>query len=390
MVATIAAARIFGADAVGNLALVLIFSSLGQYLTSWGTDQNIQVTYASRSAVEVTQAAYREVRKRIHRLLYSLITLFLLYLLIPLVLTSPQAVLFGALGAAIGAISSCASPNEIRLIVTQKFLKLVELKYLSGGAAFLFGLLLAFYAELTFTVLIAALTIERVIYLFLTIVTLRFSANYSSRSESSDASPKINISILISAAAIFCYNRVDQIYIYGVLSKQDLGIYFSGLKLFEIANLVVMAAITSKLHIMADRRRDITTVVTVERGLLAFSFGLVLCIAIAAPTVLRWVFDIHPESLTYIAILAGGTLFGVIGAIKGPWVAKNNRYHFNTYFTIIGAISAIGILMIVKPITLSGVAATMAISQLVVNVLCPLILRDERAYLISLFMWRRK
>lgn len=388
---TVAAARIYGAEVVGNLALVFAFSALGQYLTSRGTDQNIQVVYASSPTEQLGLAAFAEVRKRLIRLLVSVLGLASLYVLSSVFLNETAALFFGLLGAILGATSACAMPNEIRLIVTRDFRSLVTLKYVSGCLAISIGLLLMPYSTSGTMVIIGTLLLEKIIYLVLTQTTSKREYYLLAQGASAAKTiPTINIHVLISAAAIFGYNRLDQVYIYGAFSSHDLGVYFATVKLFEVANLLIMAAITAQLHVLADSRRDPSTVASIERRMLALSGSLVAVIAITAPLILRLVFDIKPESYSYVYILATGTLFGVIGAIKGPWVAKNNRFHFNTYFTIAGSIVAIGLLTLYKPDTLAMVAVTMALGQLVVNVMCPLILKDERNYLISLVTWNKK
>ena len=386
----ILAARVYGAETVGNLALVFAFSALGQYLTSRGTDQNIQVAYASSQTVHLAHLAVAEVKKRLMRLLVALLGLVFFYGFLCALLKANAAISFGLLGATLGAMSACAMPNEIRLVVTRDFKLLVTLKYASGSLAMLIGLLLISHAPSGEVALIGTLFIEKIIYLILTIMTSKISEGLAWGAPESKKIPKINIHVLISAAAIFGYNRLDQVYIYGAFSSQELGVYFSTIKLFEVSNLFIMTAITSQLHIMADARRDSTTVSIIERRLLAASCVLVAFIATIAPLVLNIVFNINPESYAYIYILAAGNLFGVIGAIKGPWVAKNNRFHFNTYFTMAGSIVAIGVLIFYKPGTLESVAVTMALGQLIVNILCPLILKTEREYLLSLTKWNKK
>lgn len=388
---TIAAARIYGAEVVGDLALVFAFSALGQFLTSRGTDQNIHVIYASRPAEQLDLAAFAEVRKRLTRLLFSIMWLTSVYLFSSVFLNEITVLFFGLLGAALGATSACAMPNEIRLIVTRDFRSLVALKYISGFLAVFIGMLLIFYSTSGTRVIIGILLLEKIIYLVLTLMTSRKVSRIHAR-ESSMAKtiPTINVYVLVSAMAIFGYNRLDQVYIYEAFSSQDLGVYFATVKLFELVNLLVFAAITSQLHIMADSRRDPSAVVSIERGLLALSCSLVAIIAITAPLILRLVFDIESESYSYIFIMASGTLFGMIGTIKGSWVAKNNRFHINTYFTIAGSIVTIGILTLCKPDSLAMVAAATAFGQFVVNILCPLTLKDERDYLISLVTWCKK
>lgn len=387
---TIVVARTYGVEALGNLALVFAFSGLGQYLTSRGTDQNILVSYASCQSKQLNPVTLSEVNKRLMILLVILIVLSILYVLLSFFMMGDKAVFFGFLGLILGAMSACAIPNEMRLIVKQEFKLLAKLKYTSGLIAILIGWILISHSFLGEAGLVGTLFVEKIIYLTLTTVPLKASFNSVESSSRSNKIPKVNCHVLISAFAIFGYNRMDQVYIYGAFSSQELGTYFAAIKLFEVANLFMIAAIASKLHIMADQRRPHSTVVSIERRLLLLSGILIAFIAVSAPLILSIVFNIELESYVYIYILAAATLFGVIGTIKGAWVAKNNRFHFNTYFTIIGSIVAIGALFFYKPDSLIGVATIMAMGQLVVNVICPLMLRTEREYLISLITLNKK
>jgi O-antigen/teichoic acid export membrane protein len=390
MLITVAAARIYGAEVVGNLALILAFSALGQYLSSRGTDQNMQVAFASCPIENLTEATVAEVRKRLMRLFFSVPAIAVLYSSSSLILIDTAALFFGLFGAALGAMSACATPNEVRLTVIQNFRLLVTLKYASGTLAVLLGLLILSHYPPGTMVLIATLIIERAIYLVLTIVTSILPPHVTHVSLKTHDIPRINIHVLISAVAIFGYNRLDQVYIYGVFSSQELGVYFSTLKLFEVANLLIMAAISGQLHIMADLRRESFIAALIEKRLLALSCIFIGLIAIITPQILSFVFDIRQESYAYIYMLAAGTLFGTIGAIKGPWVAKNNRFHFNTYFTIAGSIVAILFFTFCEPANLLSVAIANALGQFTVNVLCPLMLKSEREYLLSLIAWRKK
>lgn len=390
MAMTVAAARIYGAETLGDLALVFAFSALGQYLTSRGTDQNAQVLYASSQCEQRRLAAASEIKRRLKRLLVSVLGLFFVYAAFPFQLEKPETLSFGLLGVCLGATTACAIPNEIRLIVDQNFSALVALKYVGGCLSILIGFVFHHYFKSGVTVLIGVLVVERLIYLILTIVTSKVFRLASGRSFEISGVPRFNIPVLISAVAIFGYNRLDQVYIYEVFSSRELGGYFATAKLFEVANLLIMAAIASKLHIMADTRRDASVVVAIERELLAFGAGLVGIIAITAPLILRFIFHIELKNYMYIYILALGTLFGIIGAIKGPWVAKSNRFKFNSYFTIAGSVVAIANLFIANPKSLAMVAVSMAFGQLVVNIICPLILKEERDYLLSLVAWNNK
>jgi len=385
----IATSRIYGAEAVGNIALVFAFSALGQYLTSRGTDQNIYVAYASCPQEQIADAAEKEIRKRLIRLMTSMPVLASLYVLLLFSLPQPEVLFFGLLGILLGAISACATPNEIQLIVRQNFNLLVALKYSSGFFAIVIGYLVATIFYSGTMVLTAVLFLERTIYM---VLTIRYSKLVSSKNADSSevkSVPRVNVHILITAAAVFMYTRLDQVYIYGAFSSKDLGIYFATIKLFEITNLFILAAITSQLHIMADARRDSFFVVSIERHLLALSSFMIAIITLAAPIILGLVFAIYLESYSYIYALAAATFFGAIGAIKAPWVAKNNRFKANAYFTVFGSISALGVLTILKPESLLSVSITMALSQFIVNILCPLLVKEERRYLVSLITWKK-
>jgi O-antigen/teichoic acid export membrane protein len=386
----ILAARLYGIDTVGNLALVYAFSALGPFLISRGTDQNIQIIFASCRSELLGQAVVEEIRKRIIRFSISFFLLLTIYLLISIFLDLDLAIFLMLSGIAFGAISACAMPNEIRLIVKQDFNSLVKLKYLSGIFSALIGLILYSILSNGIIVLVGILAIEKTIYLILTIITTRKLAYLNRQLFKPIKTPRINIHVVLSAIAIFSYSKLDQVYIYEALSSDELGVYFATVKIFEIANLLILAMLTSQLHLMADQRQKSSLVLLIEKRLLALSLFIVILLVIAAPLVLHLIFDIRVESYSFIYFLGIGTFLAMIGAIKGPWVAKNNRFKFNTYFTVTGGLFAVACLILFKPISLEGVAITVAFGQLIVNVLFPLIIKTERVYLISLFKWYKK
>lgn len=386
---TIIASRIFGVDAVGSLALVFIFSGFGQYIVSRGIDQDMQVAFASHPFGRLAEAAIKEFRKRLLILFFTIAFLLLAYPFLLSIIGDDHAINLSFIGIGIGASFACTSSNEIRLIVGQNFKKLLHLKYLSGFISISIGLFLVIYKEWGPNAVFGILILEKILYLLFTIVTLKLDADSERNLHKIEPLlpkvPKINIYALLNTIAVLAYNRFDQLYIYNAFSHGELGVYSTSAKFFELANLIILALISSSLHLIADRRLHPEMIISMERKLLAVSFFLVIFISVLAPLVLDIIFHIEIKgSLVYIYALALSTFFGSIGVIKGLWVAKNNRYHFHTSFTIIGGVFAILIFTIFRPNSLLNVALILASCQLLVNIVCPLFVRDERDYLISL------
>ena len=382
---TIATARLIGIDAVGDLAIVFISAILGQFLISRGTDQNMQVVLASCERNKIDKLAVDETTRRFKRLVFSLVLLtFSLFLVIFFDTAEILAVVTGVFS---GSLSGVATPNETRLVVTQRYRNIVIPKYISGFLSFLLSFLLLFMLEDYFRYIpFVTVICERMLYLFKILRNLKVenerlaNANF----EKEKKIPAINIPVLINTAAVFTYNRLDQIYIYAVLSREDLGVFFSTLKLFEVVNLFVITAITSNLHIMANDKADLKSVKSIERKILFAGLFLIALIAFLSPVVLKMLFKITVADPIYIYIISIGTVGAVVGTIKGPWVATNSRYRINALFAIGGGVVALIYLTVGQPQKLEAIALTMAISQLTVNVLLPILNREERSYLVSL------
>ncbi len=296
-------------------------------------------------------------------------------------------------GILIGTFTAIATPNETCLVINQNYKKIVIKKYTSGIASLslFFIVIFLFKIDSNITSLIAIAT-ERASYLIQMVKDVH-GANIKKEKIEKNTSlpiPSINISVLISTSAVFGYNRLDQIYIYAALSSEKLGVYFSTLKLFEIANLLIITVITSNLHIMADGRQKSENASILEKKIFLISIALVIFISFIAPLALNIIFKITTTSFTYIYVIAIGTLCGAIGTIKGPWVAKNNRFKINAIFTILGAFTALFILIFGKPQQLETVALSMSLSQLTVNILLPFFVKEERSYILSIINWKHK
>ena len=198
---------------------------------------------------------------------------------------------------------------------------------------------------------------------------------------------KFNANIVIGAIAIFGYNRLDQLYIFENISKNELGIYFSILKLFDIVNLVIIASINAKLSILANKKSFDKSYVE-ERKIMTIGLLLIFLVVVCAPWYLKIMFGDTPDDYRFIYIVSLSSAISLIGSVKGPWVAKLNRYRVNTIFTMIGFSLSVIYLYFYRPTTLAATCFSVLIGQGFVNLLGPLTLSAERTYLKKLFFFK--
>ena len=294
-----------------------------------------------------------------------------------------------SIGIFIGSISGVVLPNEVKLIVTRKFSTLVFFKYLSGLVALLICGVLSWYVNIEFYILIFLLIIERLIYLFFTIYQIRNEFSRPSIIKDLVFVPTKNVFVLGSAISIFCYNRVDQIYIYAIFSKSELGQYFY-VRIFEFVLLFLLAQINSNLGILADTRKDILETTKIERRLFWFSVATCLFTLLITPLIINFIFGLYIENYSFLIYIFGGTLFACIGSIKGPWVSKNNRFYFNLICTFIGGIFALAYLFLFEPQSIIGVAFSFAFGQFMVNIAIPLFSKVERKFIFNLITFKKR
>ena len=387
---TLLAARLFSSDELGSLAFLFIFSIWGSFIISRGTDQNLQVAYASCETKNLDQAVFYQIKLRLIRL-WFLPLIFLVQILVENNFYEyAEDFRMISLGIFIGSISAIVLPNEVKLIVTHKFSILVFFKYLSGLVALLLCGVLSWYFDIEFYLLIFLLIIERLIYLFFTIYQIRNELSRPLIIKDLVPVPKINIFVLGSAISIFCYNRVDQIYIYTIFSKSELGQYFLCVRIFEFVLLFLLAQINSNLAVLADTRKPILQTTKIERRLFWISVVMCLLTLLITPLIVNFIFGLYIENYSFLIHIFLGTLFACIGSIKGPWVSKNNRFYFNLRCTFLGGIFALAYLFLFEPQNIIGVAFSFAFGQFMVNVFFPLFSKVEREFIFNLITFKKR
>lgn len=384
MFATLLVARLFGPEELGAIAFLFIFYIWGSLLISRGSDQDLQVFLASAPRAKLRQLAADHIKLRIKRFwVLGFVFLLILFLEIKFFEIGFDFTM-ASTGIFLGLITGIVFPNELHLIVGRKFSSLVYLKYFSGLLSFFVCLFGLFFFQGNFFVVVFFLIFERLMYLLVTIFYLGNNIFKLGKQSSRSKMPGHNIYVLASSLAVFCYNRADQLYIFAVLSKSDLGQYFLVVRVFELALLFVLAQINTNLGVLADSRQLGARAATIERNLFLFSVFICLLTLLLTPAVTNLVFKVTIENNLFLICIFGSTILACIGSIKGPWVAKNNRFQFNTACTFVGGVIAIAYLFFAEPQDKTEVALAVFIGQFIVNVGLPLFSSRERRFIFNL------
>ena len=373
-------ARFFSINLLGDLATIYLFIIVGQLIISRGCDQNIQVLIASN-----LKNLPKDFLKNIT---ISRIKYLFIYLSFPIVLFFFDLDFFYCLilGTFIGAISAISIPYEIFSVIKREFKELVKYKFSSALISFLFTLFLFSLKINNFFLLSVFLITEKICFLYFVGVKNKKS-NITSKKKSFISLPNNNIPAIFGTITVFLYNRSDQLYIATFLTKEKLGEYFSVLKFFEIANLLVFAYLSSEMHKLTNKNTSESICQAIEKKMLISASILVAFLGVSVTFLVPLIFSIEiTEGFYYSIILAFATIISLIGAIKGPWVAKNNVYYRNSIFTFFGAFFSLAYLYVFKPQTLFLVSIALFMGQLVTNILLPLFFKEEREYLRSLFV----
>jgi O-antigen/teichoic acid export membrane protein len=372
-------ARFFSVHQLGVLATVYLFVILGQLIINRGCDQNIQVLIATNlknlSPIFLKNITIRRLKN----------CSFFLLLLLAIYFIDTEFYYCFILGVFIGCISSLSSPYEIYMIIEKDFKKLVIFKFLA--AFFSLILTLFFYAlQLNdFLLLAILLTSEKILFLF-------FALFYRNQNLNLDRTillepPNNNLAVILSTITVFLYNRSDQLYIAKFLNHAKLGEYFSVLKFFEIANLLVFAFLSSEMHKLTNKNINERVCQIIYRRIFYSTLFLVILLGLSVNVFVPLLFSIKiTENFYYSIVICFATIISLIGSIKGPWVAKNNIYLRNTLFTFFGAFSSLLYLYIFKPQTLLLVSLALFLGQFVTNILLPLFYQEERNFLKAFFV----
>jgi len=369
LIATILAARVYGSAAVGSLAIVYLAIAAGQLLISRGTDQNL-IAYIANS--DTQGASYTEYRKRMRRL-RNVALVAPLFLVIGI--DDPIKINI-AVGVAAGLMVGVNYPIELELLIRRQFKKIALVKassYLASIALcfYLQGIVSDSYKYIGFIVLF-----EKIISTFLYI-------KFQDRPEkilNNNGLANSNIYAIFSILGVFLFNRFDQLYVFKVISPYDLGVYFSTLKFFDIVNLVISSIMNAHLKDLAliNSSKDKVLI----RKIIIIALVLVLIITISLPLLLQIVYKIDiTDKAEYIYPLAIANMFSIVGLLKGPWVAKNGYYRYDTYCFVGGAIAAILYYIIIQPETLFLVAVLVMITQFIANILIPIFSSKQRDFL---------
>ena len=197
--------------------------------------------------------------------------------------------------------------------------------------------------------------------------------------------PYFNQSVLLSSLTVFLFSRVDQIYLGEFVSEELVAIYFIYLKFFELVNLGAFTLLYQKLKKLLETENNEKSEIKIIRLLLGFVIFGSLFIAFLAFLLAEWLYGFTYENSTVILFLIIViTVFATTGIIRGPWVAKNERYKVNFYCTFLGATVAILYLIVVKPSSMEYVAITAVIGQSVANFFAPLFFKQERKHILSI------
>jgi O-antigen/teichoic acid export membrane protein len=370
--------RFFSVSLLGKLATIYLFVIVGQLIISRGCDQNIQVLIASN--LKKLPSDF------IKRIVFSRLKNLYIYIYIPIAIFFFDLDFFYyiVLGIFLGSISAISYPYELFSIIKREFNELVIYKFSSA----FFSCALAFFLYLlainNFVILSIFLIAEKIC--FLLIISKKNKSAISSKENVFIDLPYNNLPVIISSITVFLYNRSDQLYIATYLSKAKLGEYFSVLKFFEIANLLVFAYLSSEMHRLTNKNTPESISQAIQKKIFFSAFILVVLLGLSVTFLVPLIFSIKiTEGFYYSMVLSLATIISLIGAIKGPWVAKNNIYHRNSTFTFFGAFFSLAYLYIFKPQTLFFVSIALFIGQFTTNILLPLFFREERDFLKSFF-----
>jgi O-antigen/teichoic acid export membrane protein len=180
---------------------------------------------------------------------------------------------------------------------------------------------------------------------------------------------------IISGIAVVIYTRIDAIMLGQMLGNKSVGIYSVALRISEIWYFIPMTIVASTFpSIIESKRLSEEVYLNKFKKLFRFLFLTALVIAICtslfAKTAIGLLYgDKYIESASILVLQTWSGIFVFLGVAGGRWFLAENLQRLLIYRTILGAITNIGLNIILIPkFGIHGAAWATLISQAVANV----------------------
>jgi O-antigen/teichoic acid export membrane protein len=179
---------------------------------------------------------------------------------------------------------------------------------------------------------------------------------------------------IISGIAVVVYTRIDSVMLGQMLGNKSVGIYSVALRISEIWYFIPMTIVASAFpSIIASKLTSeevyINNFKKLFRVLFLIAFFIAVCTTLFAKITIALLYgDKYIESASLLIIQTWSGIFVFLGVAGGRWFLAENLQGLLIYRTILGAITNIGLNIVLIPkYGIHGAAFATLISQAVAN-----------------------
>ncbi len=190
---------------------------------------------------------------------------------------------------------------------------------------------------------------------------------------------------ILTGLVIMIYMRIDQIMIKEMLDESQVGLYSAAVRISEIFYFIPMI-ITSSLFPAVVAAKNTSEKLYFMRTQRLFTVLVWMAIAIAIPVTFlhEWLVVLlygvdYKEAGKALMISIWAGIFVFYGAARGRWLIIENMQNYGVICTSVGAITNIGLnLILIKKMGITGAAIATFISQGVSAIVVPLFFKKDR------------
>lgn len=197
----------------------------------------------------------------------------------------------------------------------------------------------------------------------------------------------LNISkhFIMSSFLVMIYAQMDKVMIRQFMTNSDVGYYSVGVSICNLWTFVITAVINSvRPNIVETFSKNITAY---KRKLVAL-YSLIIWLSIFVSVGICVFADFivlilygrdYTAAVVPLRIITWYTSFSYLGVARNIWTVCENKQKYEKYFALSGAVSNFLLNLLLIPFCgVAGAAIASVLTQIVTNVLVPLLIKDTR------------
>lgn len=193
------------------------------------------------------------------------------------------------------------------------------------------------------------------------------------------------VHFILSELLVIVYTRIDKLMLAMIKGNSVLGVYSVAVTISELWTIVPQAIITSARPIIIGvYNEDEQLFEKKMKQLIASVFFLGIAVAIVIGICSSWIIQIlygpqYMDAQIPMIILSFGTVFALLGNVRGVWIVSTKNQRYTKHFTGIAAMCNVVLNALLMPqYGMIGVAVATLVSQILGTVIAPVMFKETR------------